>query len=127
MPSYRRNEMVPTLGNRGVNAGFGRFGSVMYDAYAKRGSSPSCCHITNQYNTVLEHKLLDNQKLRPCFAYCKAFIYLFLYLLFICAYNVWVISPPFPLTTSLSPALPATSLPGRNYFALISNFVEERV
>jgi hypothetical protein len=40
------------------------------------------------------------------------FIYLFLFLLLICAYNDWVISPP---------------LPGRNYFALISNFVEERV
>jgi hypothetical protein len=46
----------------------------------------------------------------------------FLFLLFICVYDVWVISPPAP---SLSPLLP--SLPGRNYFALISNFVEERV
>jgi hypothetical protein len=37
------------------------------------------------------------------------------FFLFICAYNAWVISPPTP------------SIPGRNYFALISNFVEERV
>jgi hypothetical protein len=45
------------------------------------------------------------------------FIYLFI---FICAYSVWVISPP--------SSLPSTSLlPGRNYFALSSNFVEERV
>jgi hypothetical protein len=33
--------------------------------------------------------------------------------------------PPFPPTPSLSPTTP--SLPGRNYFALISNFVVERV
>jgi hypothetical protein len=39
------------------------------------------------------------------------------FLLFICAYNVWVISPSFPHPL----------LPGRNYSALISNFVEERV
>jgi hypothetical protein len=50
--------------------------------------------------------------------FCHPFI-MFFFLLFICAYNVWVISPPF---LSSSP-----SLPGRNYFALISNFVEERV
>jgi hypothetical protein len=36
--------------------------------------------------------------------------------------------PPFspaPTASSLTPSYP--SLPGRNYFALISNFVEERV
>jgi hypothetical protein len=46
-------------------------------------------------------------------------IVLYFFLLFICMYNVWVISPlPLP---------PTPSLPGRNYFALISNFVEERI
>jgi hypothetical protein len=34
-------------------------------------------------------------------------------------------TPPFPPALSLSPSTP--SLPGRNYFALISNFVEKRV
>jgi hypothetical protein len=52
------------------------------------------------------------------------------FLLFICAYNVWVISPPsshplpyFP-APFLSPLTPL--LPGRNYFALISNIVENK-
>jgi hypothetical protein len=48
----------------------------------------------------------------------------FLFPLFICAYNDWVITPPFPLFPS--PA-PTPLLPSRNCFALISNFVEERV
>jgi hypothetical protein len=60
------------------------------------------------------------------------FLNFFVVLLFICAYNTWVISPtcPHPLPYHhLGPlALPPTPLiPGRNYFALISNFVEERV
>jgi hypothetical protein len=46
------------------------------------------------------------------------------FILFICAYNVWVISPHFPRPLPL-PLIP--SLPGRNYSALISSFVEERV
>jgi hypothetical protein len=57
---------------------------------------------------------------------------LYIFLLFICAYNVWVISPPFPLpllfsTHTLPLPLLSPLLPGRNYFALISDFVEERV
>jgi hypothetical protein len=56
----------------------------------------------------------------------------FIVLLFICAYKAWVISPPFShplLYHSLHPLpLPHTpSIPSRNYFALISNFVEERI
>jgi hypothetical protein len=49
------------------------------------------------------------------------------FILFICAYYVWVISPPF--SPHPPPPLPSPypSLPGRNYFALISNFDEERV
>jgi hypothetical protein len=54
-----------------------------------------------------------------------------IFILFICAYNVWVISSPFPHPLPYPPTplpLPPTPLlPGRNYFALISNFVEERV
>jgi hypothetical protein len=63
------------------------------------------------------------------------------FLLFICAYNVQLISlrfplappPPPPPTPSSSPHHPLLLLPptpsliGRNNFALISNFVEERV
>jgi hypothetical protein len=46
----------------------------------------------------------------------------FFFHLFISAYNIWVISPPFlPLPSS------PPSFPGRNSFAFISNFVEERV
>jgi hypothetical protein len=61
-----------------------------------------------------------------------AFIYLFIYLLFICAYKAWVISPPCPHPLPYHPLhplpLPPTpSIPSRNYFALISNFVVERV
>jgi hypothetical protein len=57
------------------------------------------------------------------------FIFYFL-ILFICAYNVWVISPPFPPPPPLilpHPLPPTPSLPGRNYFALISIFVEESI
>jgi hypothetical protein len=49
----------------------------------------------------------------------------FFLILFICAYNVWVISLPFPLLPPLPPPYPRQ--PGRNYSALISNCVEERV
>jgi hypothetical protein len=45
----------------------------------------------------------------------------------ICTYNVWVISPPFPLPSTSSFSPPTPSFPGRNYFALLSNFVEERI
>jgi hypothetical protein len=61
----------------------------------------------------------------------QGFKNMFFLILFVCAYNVWVISAPFPspppfhTALSLSPLPPL--LPGRNYFALISNFVEERV
>jgi hypothetical protein len=54
----------------------------------------------------------------------------FIILLFICAYNTWVISPPCPHHLPYHPLfplpLPTPSIPSRNYFALISNFVEER-
>jgi hypothetical protein len=59
--------------------------------------------------------------------------YLFIYLLlFVCAYNAWVISPPSPKPLPYHPLHrrpfpPTSSILGRNYFALISNFVEERV
>jgi hypothetical protein len=57
--------------------------------------------------------------------------FFFFFFLFICAYNVWVISPLFtpppPLLPCPLPLSPNPSPPGRNYFALTSNFVEERV
>jgi hypothetical protein len=62
----------------------------------------------------------------------QGFYFLFFFLLFLCAYNAWVTSPPCPHSLPYHPhhplSLPHTSsIPGRNYFALISNFVEERV
>jgi hypothetical protein len=57
------------------------------------------------------------------FFFLQCFIYLFFFpLLFICTYNAWVISR---LCLLLLP--PTTSIPSRNYFALISNFLVERV
>jgi hypothetical protein len=55
------------------------------------------------------------------------FIYFLIFILFICTYNVWVISPPLHRPLPYLPHPPMPSLPSRNYFALISNFVEERV
>jgi hypothetical protein len=60
------------------------------------------------------------------------FLFFSEFFLFICAYNAWVISPssPHPLPyhpPHLPPSPPTPSIAGRNYFALISNFVEERV
>jgi hypothetical protein len=54
------------------------------------------------------------------------------FFLFICAYKAWVISPPCSHPLPCHPPrllpLPSTpSIPSRNYFALISNFVVERV
>jgi hypothetical protein len=58
-------------------------------------------------------------------------MHFFIVLLFIYAYKAWVISPPATtssLTIHPTPSLSLTSsIPSRNYFALISNFVEERV
>jgi hypothetical protein len=59
-------------------------------------------------------------------------ILVFIVLLFICAYKAWVISPPCPHPLPYYPLCPlplppTPSIPSRNYFALISNFVKERV
>jgi hypothetical protein len=56
----------------------------------------------------------------------------FFILLFMHAYKAWVISPtcPHPLPyhpLHPLPLAPIPSIPRRNYFALISNFVVERV
>jgi hypothetical protein len=55
--------------------------------------------------------------------------FFFIFLLFLCAYNAWVNSPPCPHPLPYHPVhpLPLSPTPSRNYFALISNFVEERV
>jgi hypothetical protein len=58
-------------------------------------------------------------------------LFFIIVLLFIYAYNAWLISHPCPHPLHyhpLGPLLPPTpSIPSRYYFALISNFVEERV
>jgi hypothetical protein len=62
------------------------------------------------------------------FEYSNPFFFI---LLFICAYNAWVISPPCPHPLPYQPLHPlplppTTSIPSRNYFALISNFVVQK-
>jgi hypothetical protein len=62
----------------------------------------------------------------------KREILFFFLLLFICAYKAWVISPPCPHPLPYHPLCPVPlpltpSIPSRNYFALFSNFVVERV
>jgi hypothetical protein len=59
------------------------------------------------------------------FFFCP--LWVFFILLLICAYKAWVISPPCPHPLRPLPLPPTPSIPSRNYFALISNFVEERV
>jgi hypothetical protein len=53
-----------------------------------------------------------------------SFLFLF-FCLFICAYIVWAISPPYSKFPPSPPNHP--SLPGRICSAPISNFVEERI
>jgi hypothetical protein len=61
------------------------------------------------------------------------FFQIFIVLLFICAYNAWVISPPCPHPFPYHPLRhlplppPTALIPGRNYVALTSNFVEENI
>jgi hypothetical protein len=52
------------------------------------------------------------------------FFFLIFIFLFNCAYIIWVISPPYPLSPSSLVHPP--SLPGRISSALISNFVDEK-
>jgi hypothetical protein len=65
--------------------------------------------------------------------YLFVFVFFFIFLLlFICAYKAWFISPPCPHPLPYHPLHPlphppTPSIPSRNYFALISNFVVERV
>jgi hypothetical protein len=66
------------------------------------------------------------------FLFSNFYLFIFIVLLFICAYKAWVISlscphpvPYHPLHALPLPPTPA--IPRRNFFALISNFVEERV
>jgi hypothetical protein len=75
---------------------------------------------------------VSNQKTRFLFFLRVVFCLLLfiIILLFICAYKAWFISPPCPHPLPYHPLCPLPlppSIPGRNYFALISNFVEERV
>jgi hypothetical protein len=58
------------------------------------------------------------------------FFFFIVLLLFICAYKAWFISTPCPHPLPYHPLHPLPlppSIPNRNYFALISNFVVERV
>jgi hypothetical protein len=86
-------------------------------------SSQSINQVIN--SIFAEHLQLNALLSHICFSFLFSF-----FIVFTCAYNVWVISLPFPRhSLNLPPTLtpPKPSLPGRNYFALISSFVEERV
>jgi hypothetical protein len=64
------------------------------------------------------------------FSMSMTFFFFIFLLLFICAYKDWFISPhcPHPLPYHPLRPLPLPApIPNRNYFALISNFVVERV
>jgi hypothetical protein len=63
-------------------------------------------------------KMLQTYKLQAL----PVFFLFFFLLLFICAYKAWIISPPYPHPLPYHPLRPLLL-----NFALISNFVEERV
>jgi hypothetical protein len=65
--------------------------------------------------------------LAPLKATARGFVFFFIVLLFICAYKALVISPSCPHPSLTTHSTPTPSIPNRNYFALISNFVEESV
>jgi hypothetical protein len=74
-------------------------------------------------------------KVKQVLGKTEQFFYLFTFfivLLFMCAYKAWVISPPYTHPLPYHPfhplpVPPIPSIPSRNYFTLISNFVEERI
>jgi hypothetical protein len=53
------------------------------------------------------------------------FLFIYLFPLVVCAYNDGSLLPPFPHPLPLAPT--PSLLPNRYCFALISNFVEEKV
>jgi hypothetical protein len=83
-----------------------------------------------EYNSI-RRKITDALKSYPSLINSLTHYIYHTFFLFICAYNVWVISQPSPQLPPLPPCplplSPTPLIPGRNYFALISNFVEERV
>jgi hypothetical protein len=91
-----------------------------------------------QYQWIWQHKLFLLWLLgallvgsNASLTYLHSFLFI-IYLLLICAYKAWVISSPCPHPLPYHPLhplplLPTPSIPSRNYFALISNFVVERV
>jgi hypothetical protein len=87
--------------------------------YLKRSFSPKkiCTELSGVYNQWI---------------LVSSFFSFFFYYSYVCAYKAWFISPPCPHSLPYHPLhplpLPPTpSIPSRNYFALISNFVVERV
>jgi hypothetical protein len=67
-----------------------------------------------------------------CFSFSGAFVFFylifkisFIYMCIQCLSHFYLLPPASSLSLSPSLSPPTSSLPGRNYFALISNFIEE--
>jgi hypothetical protein len=88
-------------------------------------------HFSHSVGPFLWWGFWDRISVCPGWLQTSISFFFFIVLLFICAYKAWVISPPCPHPLPYHPLCPLllspTSIPSINYFALISNFVEERV
>jgi hypothetical protein len=81
------------------------------------------CHqlydLSHKARPIVLHNRHKYSELRDDFLFL---LFSFIYFLFICTYNVWVISPPFPQPPSLPPhSLPFPLIPSissRNYLPL---------
>jgi hypothetical protein len=81
------------------------------------------CHqlydLSHKARPIVLHNRHKYSELRDDFLFL---LFSFIYFLFICTYNVWVISPPFPQPPSLPPhSLPLPLIPSissRNYLPL---------
>jgi hypothetical protein len=107
---------------------------VLYSPSHAHSPLPPCLTRTNPQTWLVPPScspILFKKKKKSWHFCLFIYLFIFIFLLFICAYSAWVISPPCPQPLPYYPLhpllLPTPSIPGRNYFALISNFIEARV